>query len=130
MKVVSGSLDVLETVGKKTFDVRSPSELDFIRHSLHFQQVINEADPDLKGTRRLLNKQNRPTLSEVNIPSSFFSFYSPPLQIIREAQLEKDFQSTPTSNTINEPMTFFQLFEQHQGKTNPFKKQPSFPYST
>ncbi len=47
MKVVSGSLDVLETVGKKTFD------------------VINEADPDLKGTRRLLNKQNRPTLSEV-----------------------------------------------------------------
>jgi hypothetical protein len=30
-----------------------------------YSKVINEADPDLKGTRRLLNKQNRPTLSEV-----------------------------------------------------------------
>jgi hypothetical protein len=47
MKVVSGSLDVLETVGKKTFD------------------VINEADPELKGTRRLLSKRNQPTLSEI-----------------------------------------------------------------
>ncbi|CAF4122450.1 unnamed protein product, partial [Rotaria sp. Silwood2] len=46
MKVVAGSLDVLETVGKKTFD------------------VINEADPALQGTRRLLRKQNQPTLSE------------------------------------------------------------------
>ncbi|CAF3105724.1 unnamed protein product [Rotaria sp. Silwood2] len=49
MKVVAGSLDVLETVGKKTFD------------------VINEADPALQGTRRLLRKQNQPTLSEVSI---------------------------------------------------------------
>ncbi|CAF2962770.1 unnamed protein product [Rotaria sp. Silwood2] len=47
MKVVAGSLDVLETVGKKTFD------------------VINEADPALQGTRRLLRKQNQPTLSEI-----------------------------------------------------------------
>ncbi|CAF3568145.1 unnamed protein product [Rotaria sordida] len=78
MKVVSGSLDVLETVGKKTFD------------------VINEADPDLKGTRRLLSKQNRPTLSE----------------IIREAQYEKEIKSTSTKN---EPVSFFHLFEKHQG---------------
>lgn len=78
MKVVSGSLDVLETVGKKTFD------------------VINEADPELKGTRRLLNKQNGPTLSEV----------------IREAQHAKE--SQPTSDK-NEPVTFFQLFEKHHG---------------
>jgi len=57
MKVVSGSLDVLETVGKKTFD------------------VINEADPDLKGTRRLLSKQNRPTLSDVCL-FVFFIYFS------------------------------------------------------
>ncbi|CAF0789073.1 unnamed protein product [Rotaria sp. Silwood1] len=78
MKVVSGSLDVLETVGKKTFD------------------VINEADPDLKGTRRLLSNQNRPTLSE----------------IIREAQHEKEMKSTSEKN---EPVSFFHLFEKHQG---------------
>ncbi|CAF2401092.1 unnamed protein product [Rotaria sp. Silwood2] len=78
MKVVSGSLDVLETVGKKTFD------------------VINEADPDLKGTRRLLGKQNRPTLSE----------------IIREAQNEKEIKSISIKN---EPVSFFHLFEKHQG---------------
>jgi hypothetical protein len=29
--------------------------------------VINEADPELKGTRRLLSKKNQPTLSEVRI---------------------------------------------------------------
>ncbi|CAF1311474.1 unnamed protein product [Adineta steineri] len=43
MKVVSGSLNVLENVGKKTFD------------------IINEADSDLKATRHLINQS---TLSE------------------------------------------------------------------
>ncbi|CAF5129878.1 unnamed protein product, partial [Rotaria sp. Silwood1] len=77
MKVVSGSLDVLETVGKKTFD------------------VINEADPALQGTRRLLRKQNQPTLSE----------------IIREAKNETE---TKTTTTKTEMTTFLQLFEKHQ----------------
>ncbi|CAF0823512.1 unnamed protein product [Rotaria sordida] len=78
MKVVAGSLDVLETVGKKTFD------------------VINEADPALQGTRRLLRKQNQPTLSE----------------IIREVKNETE---TKTSTTKTEMTTFLQLFEKHQG---------------
>ncbi|CAM4797539.1 unnamed protein product [Rotaria magnacalcarata] len=78
MKVVAGSLDVLETVGKKTFD------------------VINEADPALKGTRGLLRKQNQPTLSE----------------IIREAKNEAE---TKTTTTKTEATTFLQLFEKHQG---------------
>ncbi|CAF4534546.1 unnamed protein product [Rotaria sp. Silwood1] len=78
MKVVSGSLDVLETVGKKTFD------------------VINEADPALQGTRRLLRKQNQPTLSE----------------IIREAKNETE---TKITTTKTEMTTFLQLFEKHQG---------------
>ena len=69
MKVVSGSLDVLETVGRKTYDVSMKNE--FFSYFLILQiwmmcwKVINEADPELKGTRRLLGKQNRPTLSEV-----------------------------------------------------------------
>ncbi|CAF3175885.1 unnamed protein product [Rotaria socialis] len=78
MKVVAGSLDVLETVGKKTFD------------------VINEADPALKGTRGLLRKQNQPTLSE----------------IIREAETKT---KTKTTTTKIEATTFLQLFEKHQG---------------
>ncbi|CAF3309223.1 unnamed protein product [Rotaria socialis] len=78
MKVVSGSLDVLETVGRKTYD------------------VINEADPDFKGTRRLLGKQNHPTLSE----------------IIREAQYEKELMSTSNQN---EPASFFHLLEKNHG---------------
>jgi len=78
MKVVSGSLDVLETVGRKTFD------------------VINEADPELKGARRLLTKKTEPTLSE----------------IIRQAQQDKP---NETSTNKNEMATFFQLFEKHQG---------------
>ncbi|CAF0833871.1 unnamed protein product [Adineta ricciae] len=78
MKVVSGSLDVLETVGKKTFD------------------VINEADPELRGARRLLGKQKQPTLSE----------------IIREVKNDKD---TPTTGAKKEVVTFLQLFEKHQG---------------
>ncbi len=67
MKVVSGSLDVLETVGKKTFDVCIFNNrlFSFRKILCIIKKVINEADPDLKGTRRLLNKQNRPTLSEV-----------------------------------------------------------------
>ncbi|CAF2634930.1 unnamed protein product [Rotaria sp. Silwood2] len=82
MKVVAGSLDVLETVGKKTFD------------------VINEADPALQGTRRLLRKQNQPTLSE----------------IIREAKNETETETeTKTSTTKTEMTTFLQLFEKHQG---------------
>lgn len=35
---------------------------DFVKYNL---QIISEADPDLKGARRLLSKQNRPILSEV-----------------------------------------------------------------
>ncbi|CAF0978620.1 unnamed protein product [Adineta steineri] len=78
MKVVSGSLDVLETVGKKTFD------------------VINEADPDLRGTRRLLSKQKQPTLSE----------------IIREAKNEKGNEVIVVKK---EMATFLHLFEKHAG---------------
>ncbi|CAF1040516.1 unnamed protein product [Didymodactylos carnosus] len=49
MQIVSGSLDVLETVGKKTFE------------------AINEVDPELKGTRHLLKggQQDSVTLSEI-----------------------------------------------------------------
>lgn len=78
MKVVSGSLDVLETVGKKTFD------------------VINEADPDLRGTRSLLSKKKQPTLSE----------------IIREAKTEKESKTVIAKTGM---ATFFQQFEKHQG---------------
>lgn len=69
MKVVSGSLDVLETVGRKTFDV---SSIFFIDENFLINEkkkndlkVINEADPELKGARRLLTKKKEPTLSEV-----------------------------------------------------------------
>ncbi|UJR30500.1 hypothetical protein I4U23_018032 [Adineta vaga] len=78
MKVVSGSLDVLETVGKKTFD------------------VINEADPELRGARRLVGKQKQPTLSE----------------IIREVKNDNE---TSTIGAKKEMATFLQLFEKHQG---------------
>lgn len=70
MKVVSGGLDVLETVGRKTFDVSAicfRSDRCSNREFSFFGKVINEADPDLKGARRLLAKQKQPTLSEVCI---------------------------------------------------------------
>ncbi|CAF5151861.1 unnamed protein product, partial [Rotaria sp. Silwood1] len=60
------------------------------------KKVINEADPALQGTRRLLRKQNQPTLSE----------------IIREAKNETE---TKTTTTKTEMTTFLQLFEKHQG---------------
>jgi hypothetical protein len=76
MKVVSGSLDVLETVGKKTFDVCIRKNSFLFKYHDFYSKVINEADPDLKGTRRLLNKQNRPTLSEVCSYIYILEFYS------------------------------------------------------
>jgi hypothetical protein len=45
-----------------------------LKNKYHFKYIqefllkaINDADPELKGTRRLLSKQNQPTLSEVRI---------------------------------------------------------------
>jgi hypothetical protein len=68
MKVVSGSLDVLETVGKRTFDVCYPIVMtNFAHDRIDVCKVINEADPELKGARRLLSKPKQPTLSEVRV---------------------------------------------------------------
>ena len=72
--MVSGSLDVLETVGKKTFDVSDSVIIVyqlFVEIDLFFikNQVINEADPELKGARRLLTQRKQPTLSEVSLLS-------------------------------------------------------------
>ncbi len=78
-----------------------------------YQQVINEADPELKGTRRLLSKQKQPTLSEVSLIWNKLYMSIVCYQIIREAKTDKD---TQTSVTKNEMATFLQLFEKHQGK--------------
>lgn len=48
-------------------DVRCKSLLSRILLMKLVFKVINEADPELKGTRRLLTKQNQPTLSEVGL---------------------------------------------------------------
>ena len=51
---------------KLSMYVCSIAYLSHLMILIFFPKVINEAHPDLKETRRLLSKQNRPTLTEVN----------------------------------------------------------------